>query len=125
MHLFDSVTLVYYWQCSMFNYILNSIKTGRCFCSSFPLTMNRISNSAIFFFAKIAYILLRNLTWAFFEPSFCPSINVELCSHIFVNKIPHFCKKLKTSEIFQEAGILWVRPCHYRKILTIKSTGNF
>ena len=42
---------------SVFNYILNSIKTGQCFCSSFPHTMNRISNSAIFFFANKLQIL--------------------------------------------------------------------
>ena len=47
----------------MFNYILNSIKTGQCFCSTFPHTMNRISNSAIFFSANKFQILEPNHPW--------------------------------------------------------------
>ena len=55
----------------MFNYILNSIKTGQCFCSSSPHTMNRISNSAIFFFATKFKILQPSMLWSEWIESYC------------------------------------------------------
>ena len=112
---------------SMFNYILNSIKTGKCFCSSSPHTMNRISNSAIFFFATKFKILQPSMLWSEWIESYCNAgvLDMGEVKVVFLLTLAVLYREMLQCSLIQKTKVPESEQIVKNKIFSKDNSGHF